>query len=340
MKVIRSKAPLRLGLAGGGTDVSPYCDIYGGAVLNATIGRFAYAHLFVLDSDDIILESIDFNHREKFKVGGELEFNGKLDLYKHIYIRLIKEFKLTPKPFRLVTHSDAPSGSGLGGSSTMVVAIIQCFVEWYNLPLGEYDIAQLAFSIEREDAQLKGGRQDQYAATFGGFNYMEFYADRVIVNPLRIKREIINELESSMVTCFSGISRESANIIDDQIKNTKENHSLAIEAMHRVKQDSLLMKEALLTGRISLFAEILDSSWSNKKKMASSISNSHIDQIYELAKDNGALGGKVSGAGGGGFMIFMAKPEMKVILKGALSNAGFKVDDVVFTEYGVTSWIA
>ncbi|MFZ6864748.1 dehydrogenase [Undibacterium sp. Ji67W] len=338
--IIRSKAPLRLGLAGGGTDVSPYCDVYGGAVLNASIGMYAYAHLEELQVGQITFTSLDLVQTEVCELSKSIPCNGRMDLYKHIFNRLTREFDFQLRPFKLITHSDAPYGSGLGGSSTMVVAILQCFVEWLNLPLGEYDIAQLAYSIEREDAGLKGGKQDQYAATFGGVNYMEFYADRVIVNPLRIKREVINELEASLVLCFSGKSRESANIIEAQINNAKRNDQNAVEAMHKVKADSVAMKEALLTKRLGLFAEILDSSWSNKKKMAESITNSQIDSIYDLAKMSGAIAGKVSGAGGGGFMVFMAKPEDKVVLKNALRTNGYRAEDVNFTEFGVQSWIA
>ncbi|RYF99159.1 MAG: dehydrogenase, partial [Chitinophagaceae bacterium] len=195
---VRSKVPLRLGLAGGGTDVSPYCDMYGGCILNATIDLFAYCTLCPTSNGKISFTALDRNEFFESDVVDQIPTDGVLDLHKGVYNRVISEFKISPFSFDLKTHSDAPSGSGLGSSSTMVVAILQSFVEYLNLPLGEYDIAQLAYSIEREDLKLSGGKQDQYAATFGGFNFMEFYAEnRVIVNPLRIREQHIEELEAS-----------------------------------------------------------------------------------------------------------------------------------------------
>jgi len=182
----------------------------------------------------------------------------------------------------MTTYSDAPAGSGLGSSSAMVVAIIKAYVEWLDLPLGEYDIARLAYEIERKDVGLSGGRQDQYAATFGGFNFMEFYdKDRVIINPLRIKNWIVDELESSLVLYYSGASRESAKIIDDQIKKIKEKDGNSLNATHIVKQDALIMKEAILKGDVKLLADTMNHSWVAKKKMAVSISNKLINSVCE-----------------------------------------------------------
>ena len=216
--IIRSKAPLRLGLAGGGSDVSPYCDIYGGCVLNATIDLYAYCTLRpTCNNGQILIYSIDRNEKYETTSKKKLVIDGTLDLHKGVYNRLIEDFDLESLAFELYTYSDAPAGSGLGSSSTVVVAILQAFVDWLNLPLGEYDIAQLAYNIERKDIGLSGGKQDQYAATFGGFNFMEFYDnDRVIVNPLKIKEKNIYELEASMLLFNSGVSRSSSVIIDDQ----------------------------------------------------------------------------------------------------------------------------
>lgn len=337
---IRAKAPLRLGFAGGGTDVSPYSDSYGGAVLNAAINMHAYCHIEEIESSYIEFESYDYDAKGRYELAERIEIDGTLDLYKHVYNRLVRDFNVPIRPFRLYTHSDAPYGSGLGGSSTLVVAIIQCFAEWWRLPLGEYDIAHLAYEIERVDAGLKGGKQDQYAATFGGFNYMEFYADRVIVNPLRIRQDVINELESSLLLCFTGRSRESANIIEKQISNAKSNNTASLDAMHQVKLDSVAMKEALLTRRLDLFARVLDASWQNKKKMADTISNPEIEWLYDYAKENGALAGKVSGAGGGGFMMFMVDPIKRSALKNAFESSGHKTADVSFSQFGVQSWVS
>jgi D-glycero-alpha-D-manno-heptose-7-phosphate kinase len=336
---IRCKAPLRLGLAGGGTDVSPYSDKYGGAVLNATLDMFAYCFIEETDDEKIYFESRDYGLSALYPLTAELPLDGRLDLFKFIYNRLFRKFQPKLRGFHMVTTSDAPYGSGLGGSSTLVVAVIRCFAEWWRLPLGEYEIAQEAYEVERFDAKLKGGKQDQYAATFGGVNFMEFYGDRVIVNQLRIKDAILNELQASLLLCYTGRSRESANIIEAQISNVVTGDEKSIEAMHHVKQHAFEMKESILTGNMKYFAEILDRSWQNKKQMAGSVTNNEIDHLYEFAKANGAKAGKVSGAGGGGFMMFFADPLQKFDLKVSLEKQGYRVSDIVFTSQGVQSWI-
>jgi D-glycero-alpha-D-manno-heptose-7-phosphate kinase len=239
----------------------------------------------------------------------------------------------------MTTYSDAPAGSGLGSSSTMVVAIIKAYVEWLNLPLGEYDIAALAYKVEREDLGLAGGKQDQYAATFGGFNFMEFYAnEKVIVNPLRLKRWIRNELEASMVLYYTGVSRESANIIKEQIEHTKRGDNKNIEGMHELKKQAVLMKEALLKGDFKGFSACLLNSWVAKKNAASSISNSFLDELYQYAINNGADSAKISGAGGGGFMMIFCNPCKRIELIRALKKRDGLVLTPSFTEIGTQAW--
>lgn len=200
---------------------------------------------------------------------------------------------------------DAPAGSGLGSSSTLVVAILGAFAQWLRLPLGSYDVAQRAYRIERDELGMAGGKQDQYAATFGGFNYMEFYDDRVIVNPLRIKREYINELENNLLLYYTSKSRVSAEIIEQQQQNVLSDNRSSVEAMHVIKQQAAQMKEALLTGRLNRIGELLHEGFVYKKRLASAISNPLIDEIYDTALRAGAIGGKILGAGGGGFHGFL-----------------------------------
>jgi D-glycero-alpha-D-manno-heptose-7-phosphate kinase len=334
---IRTKAPLRIGLAGGGTDLNTYSDIYGGYVLNATISLYVHTTIEVLDNKKIIFEAVDIDEKVELDSAKKLEYDGNLDLFKAIYNRIVKDFNLESLSFKLTTYSDVPSGSGLGGSSTLVVAIIKSFVEWLNLPLGEYDIAKLAFEIEREDIGIVGGAQDQYAATFGGFNFMEFYKDkRVIVNPLRVKNWIIDELEASMVLYFTNITREASQI--EKEKKSLLDNKKSLDAMHEVKQDAVLMKEALLTGSIESFAEILGKSWEAKKRVSSSISNSEIDRVYNLAMECGAYSGKVSGAGGGGFMFFMVNPTKKLQLINELNKQQGEVMNFHFVKDGTKGW--
>lgn len=335
--IIRSKAPLRLGLSGGGTDLNTYCDKYTGFVLNSTISLYVHCTIQERFDNKIVFESTDIEQTLEIESQEYLELDGHMDLYKGIYNRLVKDFIHKPLSFSISTYSDVPSGSGLGGSSTLVVAIIQAFTEWLNLPLGEYDIARLAFDIEREDIGIIGGAQDQYAATFGGFNFMEFYADkRVIVNPLRVKNWIIDELEASIVLYFTNITRQASQI-EKEKKSLLDNKN-SLDAMHEVKEDSILMKEALLKGDINNFALILGKSWEAKKRVSSSISNNEIDKVYNIAMQNGAYSGKVSGAGGGGFMFFMVEPTKKLKLIRELNKQQGEVINFEFVKDGAKGW--
>lgn len=335
----RSKAPLRIGLAGGGTDVSPYCDEFGGAILNVTLSLYANASIEPTDDGRITICSVDKKEEQQFDWTTELPIDGKLDLAKGVYNRIQKDYPFTLNGFRLSTYVDAPAGSGLGTSSTLMVAIIGAFAEMLKLPLGDYDIAHYAYDIERIDLKLAGGRQDQYAATFGGVNFMEFYAnDKVIVNPLRIRDQYLSELENNIVLYFTSTTRESAAIITEQQKNVRENNTKSIEAMHQLKEQARMMKEALLVGKLDAIGEILDYGFRQKKQMAHNISNNHIDQIYEAAVKAGATGGKISGAGGGGFMIFYCPGNTRYNVIETLTNFGGWISPFQFTHHGLTSW--
>ena len=337
--IYRSKAPLRIGLAGGGTDVSPYSDQFGGAILNATLSLHAHASIEIIDEPKIILESLDKKQVQEFNWSAALPVNGELDLLKGVYNRIQKDHPFTIKGLRLSTFVDAPAGSGLGTSSTLVVAILGAFAEMLKLPLGDYDMAHYAYEIERNDLQLAGGRQDQYAATFGGFNFMEFYEnDKVIVNPLRIRQEYLSELENNLVLYFTSTTRESASIIKQQQQNVKENNTKSIEAMHQLKEQAKMMKEALLIGKLNQIGEILDYGFQQKKNMAANISNTGIEDIYEAAKKAGATGGKISGAGGGGFMIFYCPGNTRYRVIETLNTFGGRINPYQFTKHGLTTW--
>ena len=337
--IIRSKAPLRLGLAGGGTDVSPYADLHGGSILNATINMFAYTTIIPKNDGKIHLEAQDINAFEDLEATTYLKPTGTLALLKGVYNRMVKDFIKKPLSFEMYTSVDAPPGSGLGSSSTLVVSIIGAFAEWCNIPLGEYDIAHLAYEIERIDLGLNGGRQDQYAATFGGFNFMEFYAnDKVIVNPLRIKQKYAAELENNLVLFYMGTNRESAGIIDQQTANISKNNIDAIEATHRLKNQSVKMKEVILMGNMNAIGEVMHYGWESKKMMASGITNPEIDAIYETAMQNGATGGKISGAGGGGFFFFYCPSVSRMGLITSLEKFGVKPQNYSFTKTGLYTY--
>ncbi|MCX6281120.1 MAG: dehydrogenase [Bacteroidetes bacterium] len=337
--IIRSKAPLRLGLAGGGTDVAPFSDMYGGAILNATISMYATAAIQPRKDGKIILNSLDKQQRFEFDSIEKLPVDGQLDLHKGIYNRLIRDYLLKPLSFELTTYVDAPPGSGLGTSSTLVVAILGAFAEWLNLPLGEYDLAYLAYEIERVDLQMAGGKQDQYAATFGGVNFMEFFKDdKVIVNPLRIREKYLDELAHNLVLYHTETSRLSSLIIEEQRKNVMEGNEKSLEAMKKLKEQSVMMKEALLKGELDKIGDILDFGWKFKKNMADGITNPMLDEIYDTAKRNGATGGKVSGAGGGGFMFFYCPGNTRSTVIEALKEFGGQTKRYDFTQKGLRSW--
>ncbi len=342
---IRSRVPLRLGLAGGGTDLSPYCDEFGGAVLNTTIDRYAYA--FIEPSDDGLVHFIapDVEQEEAFPPELEALGQAKLQLHAGVVRRMVGQFgggKL--QPMRVTSYVDAPPGSGLGSSSALVVALVEAFTAHLSAPLGPYDVAHVAFEIERIELALAGGKQDQYAATFGGTNFIEFHAaDRVIVNPLRVAPAVLNELETSMVICFTGVSRRSEAIIVEQQRRMNTDagsvmHGDAIDSLHQLKGDAVEMKQALLRGEIPHMAKILNRSWAAKKRTASGISTGRIEELYDLAFASGAIGGKVSGAGGGGFMMFIVPPDRRIAVVRALNAAGGSASGVHLTSQGAESW--
>lgn len=334
---IRSRVPVRISFGGGGTDVSPYCDMYGGCVINATINRYVTVTLRPTQNGEVRITSIDYDQTLRYNIDKPFAYDGQLDLIKGVVNYMKAEYGLK-NGFDLKVRSDAPPGSGLGSSSAVCVALIGAFKEWLNLPLTPYDIAELAFKIERIDLGVKGGRQDQYAAAFGGFNFMEFYDSRAIVNPLRLREETIFELEHSLMLAYIGGSHNSSSILEKQIANVANKREDSVESMHELKRLAIEIKNALVIGDLKKFGWLLDESWQNKKKMADGISNETIDNIYEIAKKNGALGGKISGAGGGGFMFFFSDADKKYDLVKALSENGAQIMNYSFEHNGLVTW--
>ena len=338
--LIRSRAPLRLGLSGGGTDVSPYSDEFGGCTLSTSINMYAYCTIEPTRNDSIEFRAADLSERFISESKPELEIDKVLPLHKGIYNKIVSKFNDNKRlSFKLTTYSDALPGSGLGSSSTMVVAILHAFVEWLKLPLGEYDLAHLAYEIERKDLALKGGKQDQYSAAFGGVNFIEFYNnDRVIVNPLRVKQWIKNELEDSLVLYYTGQSRESSRIIEEQIKSAVGKDTKSLAAMHETKATAIKMKEALLTGDFEEFVNCMNRGWEQKKEASTVISNEHLDEIYNDAIKNGARAGKISGAGGGGFFMFFVDIAEKLGFMEEMQKRGGKIISPKFVKHGSEAW--
>lgn len=333
--IFRSKAPLRISFAGGGTDVSPYLEERGGVVLSTTIDKYAYATLRLRQDKSITVQSLDYDIMAKYQVDDELLYDGELDLVKAALKNMCNG---NTQGLDFFMHSDAPPGSGLGSSSTVIVALIGVLKHWQRLPLTNYEVAELAYHIERVDLGIKGGMQDQYAAAFGGFNFIEFNASAVVVNPLRIQQDILNELEYHLLLCYTGRTRLSANIINTQVGAYVRKESEVVAAMDELKAITIDIKRALLQGRLDDFGALLHDAWNNKKKMAKQITSSSIDALYETAREHGALGGKILGAGGGGYLLVYSPFDKKHLIAEKLENLGGQVVEFTFDHYGLQTW--
>ena len=264
--IYRAKAPLRLGFAGGGTDLEPYTSLYGGAIMNATINKYAYASIIPTTNNKIVFNLLDSQKSTTYESKTYIQPDSTNDLLIGAYNAIVKKYVHKPLSFELNTYVDAPAGSGLGSSSTLLVSVIAAFSKWLKIPLGEYDLAYLSYQIERKDLNMSGGKQDQYAATFGGFNFMEFQSnDLVVVNPLRINKRIMFELEYNLLLYYTGKSRSSAKIIDCQSKNISLNKSKSIEEMHNIKKLAFDLKNCVLLGDLNSFGPILHEGWISKK---------------------------------------------------------------------------
>ena len=327
-KVIRAKAPLRIGIAGGGTDVEPYASEHGGLVFNTTIDRYAYCTLIPNDTDEMTVVSPNYGTvTEKLELPMKYQGDAE-DLIRAV----VNHFSITTG-FKVFVRSDVPPGSGLGGSSTLMVAIIKAFAEWMKVKLNKYELAALAFHLEREEIGLGGGKQDQYAAAFGGFNMMYFTADGVEVKPLKIKDSIIKELQERCILGYTGKARESATIIEEQVKDLKKDVSKE-EAYEESKRLAVSIGRALKLKDVDGAAALLNLAWEQKKKFTSKISNATINGLYKTAMDNGALGGKVSGAGGGGFMFFICAPGKRERVCKKLVEKGGEIMEFSFDDRG------
>jgi D-glycero-alpha-D-manno-heptose-7-phosphate kinase len=302
-------------------------------VLSATMNQYAYASLRPRRDSRVTLASLDYDVVAKYDHPRRMKFDGNLDLIKAV----VRAFKVR-RGADLWVHSDAPPGSGLGSSSTLVVALIGVMSEWLRQPLSGYEVAELAYRIERVDMKLAGGRQDQYAATFGGFNFIEFHADSTLVNPLRIRPEVIAELEYRLLLCYMGQTRQSAHIIERQVESYRENRGKTVEALHQLKAETLEMKRALLIGDIDGMGELLHEAWEHKKQLDHAISNSHVDRLYQLARKEGAIGGKMPGAGGGGYFLLLTRFDRKHRVAAVLEKHGGQVVPFQFERRGMTAW--
>lgn len=332
--IVRGRAPLRLSFAGGGTDVSPYPEQFGGVVLSTTIDRYAYASVQPRRDGRVVLTSLDYGIHGASYLRNRLRRDGTLDLVKTV----VRESGTLKRGLELTLHSDAPPGTGLGSSSTMVVALLGALQRASGGAVDRYALAEQAFVIERESAGVPGGKQDQYAAVFGGFNVIEFGAQETVVTGLRIEPEIVNELEYRMLLCFLGQTRASFQIIEKQTAAVERGETDVLAAMHDLKTRAFDMKRALLRGRLDDFGEMLHDAWESKKRLESHMSSPRIDEMYAAARTAGALGGKMPGAGGGGYFFLLCAANRRHHVAEALAKHDAQIVDFGFEPRGLTTW--
>lgn len=332
---VRAKAPLRISFAGGGTDVSPFPEQEGGYVLSATIDRYAYGSLSPRNDQIIGIESVDLGVTAELGPGEDLGDAAGLGLVRAALSRLGNRYA---GGYDIFLRTSAPPGSGLGSSSALMVVLVGLLRAHHRYPLTDYEIASLAHEMERHDLGIVGGKQDHYAATFGGFNFIEFGADHVLVNPLRVHGDTLNELEHNLVLAYTGVTRASSQIIEDQTARLVDKQEATLEGLRSQKQLALDMKSALLKGELSRFGELLEAAWESKRRLSPKITTERIDELYSLAKRSGALGGKVTGAGGGGYILFYCPFRMRHKVCDALERAGATINEFGFASAGLTTW--
>ncbi len=334
--IIRARAPLRISFAGGATDMPSYYMEHGGAVLVSTINRYAFVTLCPRPDPEIGIQSLDFDLIVKYRIDEEPIFDGVLDLAKAAVRRLSPQDGHAG--LDLYLQSDAPAGSGLGGSASLTSAVLGALANFTGVRLDRYELAEMAYVIERTDLKISGGKQDQYAVTFGGFNLIEFSRDGVTVNPLRIPAETLSDLEYHLMLCYTGKTRLSAGIIDRQDALYRQGRGETLEGLGALRQLAYDMKDALLKGRLGDFAAMLDSAWASKLKVNPDITDSGIDDMYREARRRGALGGKLLGAGGGGYLLLFCEGGRKRSVREALEGMGGQFADFSFTQEGVQTW--
>lgn len=339
MKTVFAKAPLRLGLAGGGTDLEPYWKQYGGVVLSGTIDQYAYCK--VEPWDDWCFKSVDLDVEETYEFIDSSEVNSSsLKLLVNAYKHIVDGYAHRT-PVRITTYVEAPPGSGLGSSSALVVALISAISEYHNLPKDEYEIANLAVHIERTVCNLPGGKQDQYSAAFGGFNYLEFLQDgRTIVNPLRLNYKTQNMLELNTVLYYVGKPRKDERVIEATSKNLSSNDK-TLEATHKIKETCIEFKRSLLVGDVKQISRLMNEYWQYKLQTSEKVGSPELLDTYEYAISNGATAAKISGAGGGGHIILFTDFEKRHKLISALKDRGTgRVVPFKFVKHGVDVWRA
>jgi D-glycero-alpha-D-manno-heptose-7-phosphate kinase len=332
--LVRAKAPLRISFSGGGTDLPHFYEKYRGAVLSSTINRYAHVTLYPRVDQQIQIRSLDLGHTVRYSVTDRPVYDGVMDLAKAAIQRVGADVGMD-----LDVRMEAPRGSGLGGSSALTAAVLGAVASVNSHSFSLYDLAELNYAIERTDLKIEGGKQDQYATTFGGFNLLEFRADRVVVTPLRVDPSVLNDLEAHLLLCYTGTVRPNLGLVSDQIEYFKEGRKETVEGMHRLYDMVFEMKEALLTGNLEEFGVMLHEAYLNKKRMNPKVADgTPADFWYETARKHGTIGGKLLGAGGGGYLLLYCETGKQLAVRRALEELGGQFADFSFDGSGLQVW--
>lgn len=331
--ILRSRAPIRLDLAGGWTDVAPFSEEVGGAVVNAAINRYSYTTLRLHVGDSIRLVSADYGLSLTLPAQDKLPYDGKLDLLKAAINRLGPH-----RGIDLFVRSDAPPGSGTGSSATTAIAILGVLNAVRSQPLSLHQLAELAHLIEVEDLQVAGGKQDQYAAALGGVNFLEFKDPYVLSSPLRLSDSTVNEMEKRLILGYTGHARVSGNIISAVMGAYRARSDRTVRALHRMMGIAEEMRGALLRGEVDALGPLLLENWACQKDLHSSVTNLEIDRLFEIALTHGATGGKALGAGGGGCLLFLATADREHEVRTALAENNVQIMPFNLDQQGLQVW--
>ena len=329
----RSRSPARLSFGGGGSDLTHFFQGEDGAVINTTLAIYSHALLRIRGDQRINIYSQDLGENLYARdLSGCLEIRGRFGLIQSV-LKLVNPCF----GFDLYLYSDFPVGSGLGGSAVVASAILGCFNQFRRDQWDAYQLAELAFQAERINLGVAGGWQDQYATIFGGFNFMEFKMEQNLIYPLRVNRDVVVELEENLILCDTGLTHSSGDIHSIQKKEFIDD--VKLQKVRKNVELTYLMRDHLLRGNLKNFAKCMDDAWALKRDFSQEVSNSRLNEIYKKAMDNGASGGKLMGAGGGGFFAFYATPFVRQAVEEALISEGLSPSRCHFESEGLRSWL-
>jgi D-glycero-alpha-D-manno-heptose-7-phosphate kinase len=328
------RSPVRISFGGGGTDLPSYYEQFGGAVLSTAINKYFYTILGNRSDGRIQVISSDLrlfgNWNDLAALPALPEDNRGLD----IPLAVLKDLNVELAA-DLFLASEIPPGTGLGSSASVCVNLLKVLTTYLRCPLSKYELAERAYRITRFGLARHVGKQDEYAAAFGGLNYIRFAPDgSTHVEPVQLDAGILAALQANLMLFFTGAAHHSWDILADQEKSTLQPSGSAVAALHQVKEAGAMMKEALLCGNLEHFGHLLDDAWQAKKRVSNRISNPRIDHFYQTARENGAIGGKITGAGGGGFLLLYAEPSCQSAVRCALQGEGLQEMAFAFDTQG------